>query len=177
MLSHWLSAIPETFKGNAIIGDKHGAKQIFNNFKSEIMPIKKKYFGVNFPSNFIVNIFNSFRQNEDFKTLNWLFQEKDNSKFFYLVNIPCKKWTAYFYIYRNLQTTNVSFLLYEKQEIFKVFFPLKDRAEHVFWVIYEGICNCGKYYIVEIGRNVIVRWNEQSQICLKNFIRCSKREK
>lgn len=39
--------------------------------------MKKKYFGADFPSNFIENMFNSLKQNEDFIILNRLFQEKD----------------------------------------------------------------------------------------------------
>ena len=90
------------------------------------MPIKKKRLGINFPSNFIENVFNSFKRNEDFKALNWLFQEKDKSKFFYLVSIPCKKIELLVFRFTSrseeFRNTNVNSLLYGKREIFKVFF-------------------------------------------------------
>ena len=39
-------------------------------------------------------------------------------------------------------------------------FNLKDKANHVSSVVYEGKCNCGENYIGETGRNVTKRWDE-----------------
>ena len=41
---------------------------------------------------------------------------------------------------------------------------MKDKTTYVLSVVYEGKCNCGENYISETGRNVTVRWNENSDI-------------
>ena len=61
------------------------------NLKYELAHIMKKCSNVGFPSNVLERVLNSEKQNEDFTILNWLFQEKDESKFFYSITILCKK--------------------------------------------------------------------------------------
>ena len=52
--NHWSSAVPKEYKRNAVLGDFHRAHKISSNFELEEQGIKKKYFHVNFPYNFIV---------------------------------------------------------------------------------------------------------------------------
>lgn len=55
----------------------------------------KKCSNVGFPSNVLERVLNSEKQNEDFTILNWLFQEKDESKFF--IQLPyCAKNEPHF---------------------------------------------------------------------------------
>ena len=39
---------------------------------------------------------------------------------------------------------------------------MKNKASHDSSVVYEGKCNCCKYYIGETGRNVTVRSDDHS---------------
>ena len=41
---------------------------------------------------------------------------------------------------------------------------MKDKANHVSSVVYEGKCNCGENYIGETDRNVTKGWDEHSDI-------------
>ena len=43
-------------------------------------------------------------------------------------------------------------------------FNLQDKESHVSSVVYEGKCNGGENYIDETGRNVTMKWDEQSDI-------------
>ena len=60
--NHWSSAVPKKYNRIAILGALHGAHKISTNFEHEKRRIKKKYFSVNFPYNFIQSIFNSCQQ-------------------------------------------------------------------------------------------------------------------
>ena len=40
----------------------------------------------------------------------------------------------------------------------------KSKSSHPAWAIYEGVCPCKENYIEEIKRNVVIRWEEHSEI-------------
>ena len=42
----------------------------------------------------------------------------------------------------------------------KSLFPIKDRVEHLFCVIYEGKCLCGRRYLGETIRNSDIPWSK-----------------
>ena len=54
-----------------------------------------------------------------------------------------------------------SFLIIWKARNIRSLFDLKNKASHISSVVYEGKCKCGENYI---GRNVTVRWDENSDI-------------
>ena len=53
----------------------------------------------------------------------------------------------------------------------KSLFPLKEKAVHQSYVIYEGECSCKSNYIGEIKRNSEVRWKEHQRSCWKTRTR------
>ena len=40
----------------------------------------------------------------------------------------------------------------------------KSKGSHPAWAICEGVCPCKENYIEEIKRNVVIRWEEHSEI-------------
>ena len=84
--NHCLSAVPKKYKRNAFLGDLHRAHKISSSSELEKQCIKKKYFSVNFPYNFIQSSFNSYQQKCELLIPNWLFEEK-NRKTIY-IRIP-----------------------------------------------------------------------------------------
>ena len=43
-------------------------------------------------------------------------------------------------------------------------FPLKDRVQHLSWVICKGICSCGETYVGETIKNCKIRCDEHNDI-------------
>ena len=43
-------------------------------------------------------------------------------------------------------------------------FRLNSKNSLPTWAIYEGVCLCKENYIGEIKRNVVIRWEEHSEI-------------
>ena len=84
--NHWSSAVPETYKRNAILEDLHRAHKNSSNFELEKQRIKKKYLSVNFPYNFIQSTFNSYQQKCESLIPNWLFEEKHRKTIY--IRIP-----------------------------------------------------------------------------------------
>ena len=41
---------------------------------------------------------------------------------------------------------------------------LKDKVQHLNYVIYKGICSCGETYVAETIRNCKIRWNEHNDV-------------
>ena len=41
-------------------------------------------------------------------------------------------------------------------------FPIKDKSDYKYCVIYKGDCSCGSYYIGKTKCNAEVRWNKQN---------------
>ena len=56
---HWNSAVPKSYKRNAIIGDVHRAKRISCDFDYEISVIKSKYIKAGYPPKFVTSVINT----------------------------------------------------------------------------------------------------------------------
>ena len=56
------------------------------------------------------------------------------------------------------------FIIIWKTRNIRSLLNLKDKASYVLSVDYEGKCNYGDNYIGETGRNVTIRWDDNSDI-------------
>ena len=56
---HWNSAVPKSYKRNAIIGDVHRAKRISCDFNYEISVKKSKYVKAGYPPKFVTSVINT----------------------------------------------------------------------------------------------------------------------
>ena len=54
------------------------------------------------------------------------------------------------------------FVIVWKSRNIRSLFNIKNKRGHISSVVYEGKCNCGEYYIGEIGQNVSIKWDEYS---------------
>ena len=164
---YWSSAVPKKYKINAILGDLHRAHKILSNFELEKQHIRKKYFSVNFPCNFIQLTFKSYQQKCKSLLPNWLFEEKYRKKNY--IRIPFCQSNEHFVLkfIRKLQgftEEKYFFLIILKTRHIRSLFDLKDKTCHFSSVVHEGKYGCGENYIGETGGNVTIRWDEHSEI-------------
>ena len=43
-------------------------------------------------------------------------------------------------------------------------FRLKDKVQHISWVIYKGVCSCWETYVGGTIRNCKIRWDEHNDV-------------
>ena len=65
--------------------------------------------------------------------------------------------------YENISNSSRTVITWKTRNI-RSLFPLKDKHDYKFCVIYKENCSCGSCYIGETKRNAEARWNEHNNL-------------
>ena len=163
------SKTPKRYKQNTINGDLHRSKRILSNSDEEIPLIKEKFMKADYPLRFISSAVIEFQKGKEGGDESFIIPPRlfEITKPFIFVGIPyyelneikSKHFLKKFHKFSN---KNPRMVITRKTRNIRFLFPLKDKNDYKWFVIYKGVCSCHSRYIGETKHNAEIRWNERN---------------